>query len=136
MLEIEDERVYFKIDNLESASWTFKKLQEINKQFQEIQKVAQIEISRIAVWENKEIEGLESSKLYFEGLLQEYYRGLKADNPKLKPISTPWGKISTREQPDKWTYTELDTIAWLKANQRNSLIRTKEELKKIGRAHV
>lgn len=125
-----DEKPYFKIENLENAAWAFKKLQEVNKQFNEIQAFAQKEIDKIKAWADKETNTIESSKLYFEGLLQEYYRGLKADNPKAK-ISTPWGKVSTRKQPDKWTYNELDTIAWLKANQRNELVRIKEEIDKV-----
>jgi len=128
-MEIEEEKAYFKIENLESASWAFKKLQELNKQFDTNNIFANKELNKILEWQKKENETIESSKLYFEGLLQEYYRGLKADNPKAK-ISTPWGRVSSRKQPDKWTYNELDTIAWLKANQRNSLIRIKEELDK------
>ena len=120
----------FRVDSLESANWTFKKIQYYNEQAKINNQLADREIARLNTWRAKENEGIGDSIGYFENLLESYYRELKVNNPKLKPISTPYGKISSRKQPDKWSYDDLSVMAWCKQNQLDCYIKVKEELNK------
>ena len=120
----------FKITDLDSCSWTFRKLLYYKEQAKVNNDLAYRELQRIEAWRLKENEETNNSITYFNSLLETYYREQKAIDPKLKPISTPWGKISKRKVADKWEYDELTTLAWCKQNQLDCYIKLNEELKK------
>ena len=125
MEEDTQEKERFKIENLESANWAFRKLAAIERKKKEIQELANKEIERIRAWEQQEIGSLDSSKEFFEGLLTEYFTREREKDPKFK-ISTPYGKVSARKQQPKWNYDENKLVAWLKENNQN-LLRVKYE---------
>ena len=68
----QDER--FKVTDLESANWVFKKLDAINSKEEEINDLADKEIERIKSWKDKETEKLQSDKEYLESLVVEYFK--------------------------------------------------------------
>lgn len=124
----EQEHEGFKVTDLQSATWCFRKLKAIKQAKEENQRVANEEIKNIQEWLNNENVKLQDSENFFESLLAEYYKTQKQVDPKFK-VSTPYGKVSSRKLPDKWEYDETVTIPWLKANNP-SLIRIKEEVNK------
>lgn len=128
---MEEEVTGFKVENIESANWCFRKIRALNEQIAEINKLAEAEIDRINAWRKQENERAERAINYFEGLLTEYYIQLKAQDSKAK-ISTPYGKITSRKSK-KWLYkNEDETKKWLKDNGYIELIRVKEELDKTN----
>jgi len=120
----------FKVDNIDGANWCFRKIRALKEQMNETNRIAYEEVNRIETWRKKENENAESTITYFEGLLTEYYRLLKSENPKAK-VSTPYGKISSRKSK-KWNWQNVDeTLSYLKENGFNEFIRVKEEIDKV-----
>lgn len=119
----------FKISDLDSANWAFRKLAAIERKRNEIKELANKEIERIRQWQEQEEKGLNNSKEFFEGLLTEYFVRQKEVDPKFK-ISTPYGKVSSRKQQPKWNYDNDKVLNWLKEND-TELIRIKEEINKV-----
>lgn len=90
----QDER--FKVTDLESANWVFKKLDAINSKEEEINDLADKEIERIKSWKDKETEKLQSSKEYLESLVVEYFKVEKEKDSRFK-LNTPYGKVTSRK---------------------------------------
>lgn len=90
----QDER--FKVTDLESANWVFKKLDAINSKEEEINDLADKEIERIKPWKDKETEKLQSSKEYLESLVVEYFKIEKEKDKRFK-LNTPYGKVTSRK---------------------------------------
>lgn len=120
----------FKIENLEGATWAFRKLRAIVTKKSEIEAVAAEEITRIETWKKLEIEKYESDIQYFEYILSEYYAAEKTKDSKFK-LSTPYGKVSCRKS-SKWIYEdEQALIDYCNVNEIDA-IRIKEELDKTN----
>ncbi|EHJ08398.1 host-nuclease inhibitor Gam family protein [Staphylococcus simiae] len=90
----QDER--FKVTDLDSANWVFKKLDAITTKENEINELADKEMKRIKSWQEKEVEKLQSSKEYLQSLVIEYFRIEKEKDNKFK-LNTPYGKVSARK---------------------------------------
>ncbi|WP_432401026.1 host-nuclease inhibitor Gam family protein [Wukongibacter sp. M2B1] len=118
-------RERFKITDLDQANWALRKLAALNKQEAETKELADKERDRIKSWEDKELDSIDRSRSFFEGLLTVYFMDEKQHNSKFK-ISTPYGKVSTRKQQPKWEYDEEKVIQSLKDTKNLELIRTKE----------
>lgn len=125
--DLEEVRDSFKINNLEGATWAFRKLRAIEAKVTELKEVAQEEINRINEWLSKEVKSLEDDKAYFEGLLTAYYMNEKANDKKFK-LSTPYGKVSCRKVK-KWSYDEEAVKEYLKS-ENLPFLKVKEEVDK------
>ncbi len=123
-----EEREGFKIENLEGATWAFRKLRAIENKEAEIKVIAEEEINRVNAWKEKELEQYAKDKEYFSYLLEEFYRAEKAKDKKFK-LSTPYGKVTARKS-SKWFYDdEKGLLDYLKENG-SCCIRVKEEVDK------
>lgn len=119
----------FKIQDLETANWAFRKIKVYQKEMESIDELADKEIERIKEWQRKEKNKHEGTISFFNGLLTQYFLEQRESDPKFK-ISTPHGSMGTRKQQPKWNITNPDILlAWLKGNQREDLIKIKEEPK-------
>ncbi|AOR24324.1 host-nuclease inhibitor Gam family protein [Clostridium taeniosporum] len=126
----EERREGFKIENLEGATWAFRKLRAIENKKAEIKAIADEEKARIDSWEQQEIKQYEADKEYFEGLLSSYYVDEKAKDKKFK-LSTPYGKVNSRKSK-KWIYEDEETLkSYIKENEIEA-IKVKEELNKTA----
>lgn len=119
----------FKITSLESANWALRKLAAISLKENEIRELMDKEIKRIEEWAKHELNKLNDSTNFFEGLLTEYYIKEKEIDPKFK-VSTPYGKITARKQQDKWIYNDEIVLESLKKRKLDKFIRIKEEVNK------
>ncbi|HFU7103150.1 TPA: host-nuclease inhibitor Gam family protein [Staphylococcus aureus] len=86
----------FKVTDLDSANWVFKKLDAITTKENEINELANKEIERINEWKDKEVEKLQSGKEYLQSLVIEYFRIQKEQDSKFK-LNTPYGKVTARK---------------------------------------
>lgn len=98
---MDEQKEQFKITNLDTANWAFRKISAINKKLEEINFVARDEMERITKWQESESKSLDDSREYFEHLLIEYYKANRENDPKFK-LSTPYGKMSSRKGTVKW----------------------------------
>ena len=126
----EEKQEGFKIENLEGATWAFRKLRAIASKKTEIEVVAAEEISRIEAWKKSESEKYKNDTEYFESLISAYFTEERAKDKKFK-ISTPYGKVSTRKDK-KWIYEDEEALKkYIKENGIKA-IRTKEEIDKAS----
>jgi Bacteriophage Mu Gam like protein len=106
LLEVENteqsEKESFRITNIESLNWVFRKLAALSAKEKDVKQLADAERERINDWENRELVALHSDKNYFESLVSAYHAKQLEENPKAKTLSTPFGKSksrATKEQP-------------------------------------
>lgn len=128
----------FKVYDLASANWCFRKLRALAEKEAEIEAISKNEIDRINYWKNKEEQGIKESKEYFEMLLKEYYSNQKAIDSKFK-CKTPYGSISSRKTKNI-DYDESTMLSYLKSNHPE-LIQTvekfsKTEVKKLIKGNI
>lgn len=95
----------FRVYDLDSANWVFRKLQALNVKLAEINTLADKEVARIRDWQAKETAGIAGHISFFEHLLTRYHESQLAQDPKAKTISTPYGKLksTTRKAAPKKT---------------------------------
>lgn len=129
--EAQEVKESFKVTDLESSNWCLRKLAALQKEQNEIDRLAQSELERIETWKAKEIEKINSSKEFFESLLGQYFVEQREVDKKFK-ISTPYGTVSTRKQQPKWEYNDKQVIESLKKSDMDNFIKTKEELDKAA----
>jgi hypothetical protein len=94
----------FKITDLSSLNWAFRKVQALKTNQSEVKRLADGERERISFWEQKELSSIDDSLSFFEGLIYEYHNAVLSENPKAKTLSTPYGKAKarmTKAQPEK-----------------------------------
>lgn len=117
----------FRVKDLNSCIWCFRKLRALEAKKKEIEEAAKAEILLIEEWMKKQTESINMDMEYFNGLVTEYYLQNKQLDPKFK-LSTPYGTVSQRTAPGKITYSD-DFITWCEENNL-SLLRVKAEIDK------
>ena len=120
----------FKIENLEGATWAFRKLRAIANKKAEIEAVASEEIARIEAWKKAESEKYNNDTEYFNYLISSYFVEERAKDKKFK-LSTPYGKVSTRKT-EKYIYEDEQAIIDYCNTNEIDAIRVKEELDKTA----
>lgn len=120
----------FKIDNLEGATWAFRKLRAIESKKAEIKAIADEEKARIDLWEEQQLKQYEADTEFFEGAISAYFIEERAKDKKFK-LSTPYGKVSSRKT-EKYIYEDEQAIKdYCNVNEIDA-IRVKEELDKAA----
>lgn len=126
--DLQEVREGFKIENLEGATWAFRKLRAIENKEADIKAIAEEEIARITAWRDAELKQYEGDKQYFSFLLEEYYKNEKAKDKKFK-LSTPYGKVTARKS-SKWNYENEEALVKYLKDNKQELVRVKEEVNK------
>lgn len=131
------EREGYRLDTVQQVTWALRKLAAINAKRAEIKAVADEEMHRIVTWAESENRKLDDGVSFFEGLLKDYAMRKRAEDPKFKSESTPYGAVKFRKQQPKWQYDDKKLLESLKSAGRTDLIRikeepNKEELKKVA----
>lgn len=133
IIEIEnmesEERQSFKVHDIDSANWCFRKLSALAKSKTDFEVLAEHEHKRIDAWLKRECESIKNTTEFFEKCIEDYLVEQKALDPKFK-ISTPYGKASTRKQQPKFTYDDEKVLSSLKQLGLYEYVRTKEEVNK------
>lgn len=127
--DLQEVREGFKIEDLEGATWAFRKLRAIESKEANVKAIAEEETTRINNWKETELKQYEADRRYFEFLLSEYYKNEKAKDNKFK-LSTPYGKVTSKKSKSWAYYDEGALIKYLKDNDKAELVRVKEELNK------
>ena len=128
--DLKEERVQgFRIENLESATWCFRKLRAISDKEREIQDVAASEIERIECWKKEQLKQYESDAEFFQGCISAYFIEERAKDKKFK-LSTPYGKVTARKTK-KWIYEDEEALKKYVKENDIELIKVKEELDKV-----
>ena len=128
--DLEEVREAFAINDLQGATWAFRKLRAIEDKKNEFTSIATEEKNRIDEWLSKESKSLDDDKAYFEGLLSAYYIEERAKDKKFK-LSTPYGKVTSRKT-EKYIYEDEQAIMDYCNMNEIDVIRVKEELDKAA----
>ena len=91
-----NEQEAFKVTDLKTANWVFKKIDAINASITDIEEVAKEEVEKIINWCDQETASLKQNLSYFESLVIDYYREQKEQDNKFK-LKTPYGKVTSRK---------------------------------------
>lgn len=127
----EEEKQRFEITDKEQLNWSFRKINALKKEINEIENLAKKETERINDWKNKESKSHLDNIEYFEMLIKQYALKQRDNNDKFKKESTPYGSVAFRKQQPAYEYKdEQATLEWLKQNKKTDLINVKESVKK------
>lgn len=129
-----EETERFKITDLETANWAFKKIKENEEVIEQNEQFATNEKEKIDRWLESENATHKESINFFEGLLTEYYMELKQEDPKAK-ISTPYGKVTSRKRQPKYIFDDNKVLDYLEKENPDLITISKKynknEIKKI-----
>jgi len=100
---IEEVRKRFQITDLSSMNWALRKLSALEKDHDGDTSLLNSEYQRIAKWYDKQSNSYQNSKQFLEGLIGEYAKTQRAEDPKWKQ-KTPFGAVSFRKQQPEWIY--------------------------------
>lgn len=126
--EEKEQRENFKVKDMASADWCFRKIASIRKDLEEKISYADFEIAKYVDFKDKEKKAAEDSIDFFEGLLIAYYEEQKAIDDKFK-LKTAQGSVTSRITKS-FKYEEEKVIAFLKENDIDGYIKIEEKLKK------
>jgi len=123
--ELTDERdakERFRIIDKSQACWALRKLKKLIDEQSGNKTLAEKEIQRISDWLESENGKLQKSIDFFKGLLEYYFRNVVlAEDPKLKTLSLPYGKLKIRDQTPEFKYDEDTLLKWVRQNSPEML---------------
>lgn len=126
----EEVRKRFQITDLSSMNWALRKLSALEKDHDEDTDLLNSEYHRIAKWYDKQSNSYQNSKQFLEGLIGEYAKVQRAEDPKWKQ-KTPFGAVSFRKQQPEWNYEGEKTLDYfLHSEWVETCVRVKRELNK------
>ena len=118
----------FKINDIGSANWTFRKIKSLQETVQENKILANEEKKRVDSWLQKENSQAEQSIEFFEHLIKDYLESERSKDKKFK-LTTPYGKASVRKSKS-WDFDNEKVINNLKNIGMNEFIKIEESIKK------
>ena len=118
----------FEIKDLHEVNSVLKTIKGLEEKIEENKSFAEIEIKKVQEWLESVNKVLENSIEYYKGLLIQFYHQEKVNNPKLKTLSVPNGKLRVRTTK-KIHYDDDKMLQYLKDNH-SSLIEVVEKFNK------
>lgn len=109
----------FRIENDELASWALRKFAALTSQMKRNERLAKLELDRIATWLDRENAKLVHQAEFFEEHLKDYGRRERENR---KTISLPYGKIKSRKTPERVEVDEAVFVPWAQENNRDDLL--------------
>lgn len=116
----------FRVSNREQANWALRKIARIESARKECRELVEGEMEKLSAWLKKEEEGFDQERNFFECLLRDYMEEQRQQDPKIKSIKLPSGKVGLRKQQPEFQRDNSRLLPWLKANHPE-LVRVKEE---------
>lgn len=118
---------HFVVDNDRKATWAMRKLLDHRTEIDGIVAVAEAEIARIQQWADEQVAKHAPSIAYFEAQLTRYAASVREESGgKVKSVSTPYGKVTSRAGTDKWVIDDEAFLDWARESYP-SWIRTVEQ---------
>jgi len=113
------------------AAWAMRKIRAARDRMADIDAVAAREVERITEWAEKAKSGPQRDEDFFTGLLQAY--AMRERLAGRKTVSTPYGRVSSREGRARVTVTDPDAaVPWLVAHGMDSCVRTTTSVNVAG----
>ncbi|MFS1511857.1 host-nuclease inhibitor Gam family protein [Chengkuizengella sp. SCS-71B] len=116
----------FKITDLGSLSWAMRMLSALAAKKNDVNNLADEEVTRIEDYRKSELNSIEQSESFFKSLINEYAVVRRESDPKFTSEKTPYGKVGFRKQQAKWIYKDKELLKYLDL-EHSELIRIKHE---------
>ena len=116
----------FKVTDEQKADWVLRKLRQVEEQQKEDIALAESEIEKIEAWLEQKKEKHDRDRDYFQGLLAAYAVERRHEDPKVRSLKLPNGRLRCKKQQPKFTYEDDRLVESLKAHGRDDLIKVKE----------
>ena len=108
----------FIVDNDRKATWAMRKLLEHKQAIDSVVAIAEAEIARIQQWADEQSAKHAPSIDYFEGQLIRYARQVREESDgKVKSVSTPYGKVTSRAGSEKWVIDDDEFLGWARESK-------------------
>lgn len=108
----------FRVETIGHAEWAMRRLAEAEARLDEINRQANEWVAEIEAWAAREAARPEATAAYFRGLLEEYGRAVRADDPKAATVRLPSGSIeSTARKPAPKIVDPDALVAWAQTNR-------------------
>ena len=117
------------IDDDVNAGWALRQYRLLDAELERKKNLVKEEVDRLKSWLDREQEKIEKKQAFLSQSLSGYLYQLRRDDPKAK-IDTPFGTVTTRKTPAKWTYDDETVIKFLHDAEMDEFIRVKEEVEK------
>lgn len=126
----------FAIDTQEQAAWAIRKIRLIERRRVEAIATAKAEINKINVWVTAQEEKADRDRAYFDSLLRDYMWRLREEDPKLKTLSLPGGKLQLRKQQPEYIYNDEQLLPWAKENLPDAVIVREATSKPVIKSYI
>ena len=126
----------FSIESQEQAAWAIRKIKLIEKRRAEVIATAEAEANKIKEWVAAQDDKADRERAYFDSLLRDYMWRLREEDPKIKTLSLPGGKLQLRNQQQEYTYNEDQLTAWAKENLPEAVIIREATSKPAIKAYI
>ena len=112
----------FSIESQEQAAWAIRKIKLVEKRRAEAIATAEAEANKIKEWVAAQNDKADRSRSYFDSLLRDYMWRLREEDPKIKTLSLPGGKLQLRAQQPEYSYDDEKILPWAKENLPESVV--------------
>jgi len=116
----------FRIRNLDQADWAVRKIARLEARRQECRDLVEAESAKLAAWLKKQEEEADRERSFFDSLLRDYLEEQRQQDPRLKTIKLPHGRVGLRKQHPEYIRDNDQLLTWLQAN-RPELVKVKTE---------
>lgn len=106
----------YEITDQSGAIWALRKIKMIEQRRQEARETAMSEAKKIMDWYEGINEKSDRDREYFDGLLLGYMNRLRLEDPSLKTVKLPGGKLKMRKQQPEFTYDDDQLLAWARVH--------------------
>lgn len=129
------EREAFRVTDLRSAEWVFRKLKMLDKEFTAQEEYVNGQIEYYQKYLKNLSEKYADDVAYFQGLLEAYVLEQEAIDPKFK-LKTAQGTASHGKESYKWNYDDEKLMNFLKENDEMKQFVKSVTTEKIDKASL
>lgn len=114
--ETDEERASggFRLVSDRMLAWAMRKASDVRAERAQHEYTAQVEIDRVQRWHSRVDARLARDAEFFEAVIGDYARRVRAVDEDRKTLSTPYGTVSTKTVRGKWEVDQAAVVGWAK----------------------
>lgn len=126
----------FEIEDQGGAIWALRKIKIIDANLREAEEAAENEFAMIQEWLDGERKKATDERAFFENLLYKYFNKKRQENPKMKSLALPGGRLRVKKQQPLYRYDENEIIPWAEEYLPDAVRIKKEVNKNVVKRHI
>lgn len=120
------EKERFRVENKEQAEWCLRQISRLMHEKGEVESLAQAEIEKITDWQNQQVESIQKSISFFEGLLIDFHQQVLQNDPKAKTVKLPSGRLEARKAQPEFQRDVETMLPWVEQNRPEYIVVKKD----------